>query len=451
VSVDAALAVLLSLVRENGARVGESITTDQLADAREVLDPTTEPYAWLERARGYSKTSDLAGMALALMVTEAPRRARLYGFGADREQAALLSDAAGGYLERTPELGGAFDVTEWKVTARHSGATLQVMASDASSTWGLRPWFVVVDELSVWESTGRPRRVWDAITSAMAKVDGSRLVTIMSAGDPGSWQYRLREHAMTDDLWYFHATLGPPPWADPVRVEEQRRRLLPSMFARLFECVWTEPEGRLATADDVRACVGHGGDLVPDRRYRYVVSLDVGLVRDRTVAVVAHGEQRPRGVTVVVDRVAVWEGTRARPVDLTAVEAWVEAACRDYRAKLVFDPYQAAHLTQRLRGRRVRLEPFVFSSASVARLAVTIFNVLRDRCLDLPDDDRLVDELCTVQLRETSPGVVRLDHDSDKHDDMAVTVAMAAAHIVEHARRPSPASMRLVPGGPISR
>jgi hypothetical protein len=51
----------------------------------------------------------------------------------------------------------------------------------------------------------------------------------------------------------------------------------------------------------------------------------------------------------------------------------------------------------------VSVRPFTFSSASVGRLAVTLFNLLRDRRLDLPDDGALVDELAHVRLRETSP------------------------------------------------
>jgi hypothetical protein len=43
--------------------------------------------------------------------------------------------------------------------------------------------------------------------------------------------------------------------------------------------------------------------------------------------------------------------------------------------------------------------------------------LLRDRRLWLFDDSQLLDELGRVRLRETSPGVLRMDHDPDKHDD----------------------------------
>ena len=65
------------------------------------------------------------------------------------------------------------------------------------------------------------------------------------------------------------------------------------------------------------------------------------------------------------------------------------------------------------------------------RLASTLFRLLRDRHVALPDDEELLDELANVRLRETSPGVLRMDHDPDKHDDRAIAVALAAFTLVE--------------------
>jgi hypothetical protein len=36
-----------------------------------------------------------------------------------------------------------------------------------------------------------------------------------------------------------------------------------------------------------------------------------------------------------------------------------------------------------------------------------------------------------VQLREVSPGAYRIDHAHGRHDDMAIAVAMCAAHLVD--------------------
>lgn len=59
----------------------------------------------------------------------------------------------------------------------------------------------------------------------------------------------------------------------------------------------------------------------------------------------------------------------------------------------------------------------------MGRLGATLHLLLRDHRLALPDDRELLDELMTVRLRESAPGVYRLDHDSGQHDDRAVALA----------------------------
>ena len=238
----------------------------------------------------------------------------LYGLAADRDQGRLLLDSIAGYTERTPELSGAIDVGAYRVTANRSGSTLDVLAADAPGAWGLRPAFVVVDEIAQWGSTGAPRRLWEAVSSAAAKTNG-RLVVLTTAGDPAHWSKAVLDHAHEDPLWRVHELRGPAPWLDPERLAEQRRRLPDSSYRRLFLNEWTAPEDRLTAADDLDACMVLDGPLPPEAGERYVIGLDVGVTNDRTAAVVAHAEKTQRegqiaGVRVVVDRVQVWAGTR---------------------------------------------------------------------------------------------------------------------------------------------
>jgi terminase large subunit-like protein len=425
---DEALALLAGLVIDDGRRWGDAATPVQWEDAHHVLDlACSTPYHFLTRARGFDKTAGVAGMCVGAMLTQAPRGARLFTLAADKDQGRLVIDSVSGYVARTPELGSALTVDAFKVSAPRADVVLEVLAADAPSSYGLRPWFLSIDELSVWSDTDGPKRLYDATTSALTKVPGSRAVIITSAGDPGHFSYQKREHALADPLWRVHEVPGPAPWADPDRLEEQRRSLLPSVWARLFENRWVAGEDKLTTVEDVKACIGHTGDLEYAPGSRYIASLDIGLTNDRTVACVAHAEKRPAGLAAVVDRLAVWQGSKATPVSLDVVEAWVEAACRDYHCSLLFDPYQAQHLAQRLRTKHVRVEEHTFTTASTGRLALTLYRLVRDHLLDLPDDDALIDELVNVQLREVSPGSYRIDHASGRHDDMAIATAMAVA------------------------
>lgn len=76
---------------------------------------------------------------------------------------------------------------------------------------------------------------------------------------------------------------------------------------------------------------------------------------------------------------------------------------------------------------------------------MTLHLLLRERRLDLPDDPDLLEELSNVRLRESRPGVYRLDHDVGQHDDRAVALGLAALALTE---RPDVGTGRLtVPRG----
>jgi phage terminase large subunit-like protein len=113
------------------------------------------------------------------------------------------------------------------------------------------------------------------------------------------------------------------------------------------------------------------------------------------------------------------------------------------RATVVVDPWQAAHLMQNLRNRRVRIQEFPFSAQSVGRLAITLHRLLRDHQVALPDDPELIDELANVKLVETAPSSYRIDHDSSAHDDRVISLALAAHRLVTTSGKPKIDSKKL--------
>ncbi len=427
-----AIDLLAGLVLPDGRRWGEAATPWQRADAGAVLTEGGPRMHYLTRPRGGSKTTDLAGVALAVLATQAPAGSRSFAFAVDADQAGIALDAAAGFVARTEGLAAIFAVDRQRITNRRTGATLAVMAADAASAYGLLPYLTIVDEVAAWGTTAGPRRLWEAVLSGMPKVAGSRLVLITTAGDPAHWSAKVLAHAKASQRWRVHEVPGPVPWVDADALEEQRALLLPSAFARLHLNQWTAPEDRLTTTDDVAACVAHDGPLAPMARTDYVVGLDVGVTNDSTVAIVAHAVVEAGRTRVVVDRVQAWTPRPGQPVDLGAVEEWLLAAHRSYNsATIVGDPWQFLSMAQRLRSAGVRVEEFTFSAQSVGRLALTLHRLLAERLVALPDDAELLEELANVRLRETSPGNYRLDHDAGHHDDRAIALALAAYHLVE--------------------
>ncbi len=425
--------VLSRLILEDGSRWIEVAADFQLADALAVLEGD-RPYQFLTRARGASKTTDLAAVALSDLLT-LPTADRLYWVAADSDQGSLALDAIAGFAARSNWIGSRIEVQSRKVVATATGASLDVLAADAAGAYGLLPRAVYADELAQWADTPAPRRLWEAISTAVAKRSDARLVVLTTAGDPAHFAARILDHAKTSDLWRVNEVPGPSPWADPARLGEQKARLTESAYARLFENRWTAAEDRLTTLESVRECVGHEGPLDYDRTFDYVIGLDIGLKRDRTVAVVAHRE----GSKIVLDRIAVWQGSRLRPVKIEAVEEWVVQASESFgKARIVADPWQSIGLLQRLRKGGHRAEEFTFSQSSVGRLASTLYGLLRDHNLSLPDDADLIDELAHVRLIEKSPGVFRMDHDPGCHDDRAVALALAATSLLKEREFAAP-------------
>lgn len=440
-----ALDLLYTLVLEDGRRWGEAATDFQITDAKQVLalnSPT--PYHLQTRARGSSKTSDLGAQVVTVIRTQLGVGQRAYGVASDRDQARLLLDAASGFIQRTPGLAQEFDIGVFKIANTRTGASFEVLSADAPGAWGLRGHFYVLDEIAQWPTTPGARQLFEAITSAAAKLSDARMVLLTTAGSPSHWSYKLRAHALADPLWRIHEVKGPSPWMDQARLQEQKRRLPESSYRRLFHNEWVESEDMLSTHDDLQAAIVLDGPQEPVRGQRYIIGLDVGLKNDRSVATICHVESGDiasrqtndiagsEGRRVVLDRIAVWQGTRKDPVQLSDVEAWLLHASKDYNgASIVFDPWQAAGTMQRLRRQGVRVVEFSFTAASVGKLAVALHNALRNRSLALPNDEDLIDELANVRIKETSPNTYRLDHVSGQHDDRAISLALCVSHLLD--------------------
>ena len=75
--------------------------------------------------------------------------------------------------------------------------------------------------------------------------------------------------------------------------------------------------------------------------------------------------------------------------------------------------------------RGVRAKEYPFTTTSVGEIASALVHTFRNRQIHVPGSPALKDELLRVRLRESSPGVTRLDHDKGGHDDQAVTIGMA--------------------------
>ena len=431
------LDLLAALVLEDDRRWGEVAAPFQFEDAEAIFSDVGPQWHYLTRPRGGSKTTDLAGVALCWLATTAPPGARGYVVASDRDQAGLLTDSASGLVNRTPELSSVVDVRAFKITSK-SGATVEVLAADGSSAFGLRPSLIVADELAVWPSTRNARRVWSAIVSSLGKVKGSKFVCITSAGEPSSLAFDILKNAKkSPDRWHVHEVAGPLPWVDEADLLAQGLR--DSEYARLHLNQWTQSEDRLVSHEDLEAAAVLDGEQEAKPGTRYIISVDLGLVNDKSVVAVGHSEPmspEPNAPKrVVIDSLRKWRGSRKSPVQIDDVESYLVLTSQRYNlAKILCDPWQASGMIQRLKRQGVPCEQFPFTTSSTGRIGQALHLALRNRLLWLPNDPDLLSELARVRLRETGIGQARLDHDSGDHDDQAVAIAIICGELIGNAR-----------------
>jgi hypothetical protein len=186
-------------VLEDGRRWGEAAHDFQWRDAQAILAPWGLLYHWCGRPRGGSKTTDVAAIGPAAMLTQAPCGRRMYALAADRDQGRLLLDAIAGFAARTPLLRDALKISSYRVAMPARDVVLEILAADAAGSWGLRPYLVIVDEICQWAETRRSRDLFEAVRTATIKTRG-RLVIISTAGDPTHFAHEIREHARLDPL-----------------------------------------------------------------------------------------------------------------------------------------------------------------------------------------------------------------------------------------------------------
>ena len=170
--VDMAMELLGALVlTDHGDRWGALATEVQRVDAHAILSGDGPRRHWLGRARGYSKTTDVAALLIVLLLT-LPFGSECAAAAADADQASILVRRMRGLLRRTKVLTDKFEVTARRVTCKRSGSFVEVLAADGASAWGLLPSVVVLDEFPMWRDSQNARELYDALVTALPKISG---------------------------------------------------------------------------------------------------------------------------------------------------------------------------------------------------------------------------------------------------------------------------------------
>ncbi len=427
---------------------GKTAQPLQVADASSLLGDGPRRQ-WWSRTRGWSKTRDASAVLLAAMLTgQVPTDEPAYCGAADQDQAQLVLQSMRAFVKGS-HLSRRVVFKSSTVTDRETGGQLIVLPADSAGSLGLRPSWAVLDEVCNWPTGANAQSFYEALSSGVAKTQGHLLV-ISTAGLVGHWSQPVFQQADGDEAWRVSVVHEPPPWIPASEIEIERRRLPPSSFQRFWRNMFASPEDRLASEANVDACVRHSGPLAAVKGTRYVMSADLGVKVDPTVACVMHTAIENDRRVYVVDRLQRWVPSPGRPVDLDDVKAWLIEMHHEYRPiRVEIETWQAFKLLGELRARGMSVREFVASAPSSSQLALAVFEALRDQTLVLPDDPDLFRELKQVRLVASAGAAerFRLDHASGHHNDQAIAIGIALLALLK--RGASRGARLLVPQGEV--
>lgn len=409
--------------------------------------------------RGHDKSS-LEGRIANFLLVYSRLRVTGYIIAADKDQGKLIVQAMRdeASLEENRWYGEHLKFSKYEVVG--PAGQFEVVPADASSAFGFRGNVYILDEVTHWKP-GVGQAVFEAVVTGREKVPGSLLVGIMNAWVKGSWQEELLiRTAFADPVewatFYRQGTLAS--WITPERLAKVRSLVPGAVARRVFDNEPIDPvtEAGYLDINDVAACID---PLCPSHAvrtpgHRYILSVDLGLRRDRAVLYRGHLNESGQAIT---DEMQVWDGKNFQDgrVSIAQVDRWLDEQIMRFRpSAVVIDPHQMEATIQRLELKGVNVIRFASrAGAGNMDLAMSLRNFISTKRLRwspshglLPGavDDTFEKELIAL-VTKVMPYGWRLDHTSGKHDDRAVAVGMGLTEMVKYPFVPEEKN----PGGAI--
>jgi phage terminase large subunit-like protein len=343
--------------------------------------------------------SELAGaLAIYFLLFDGEIGGEVYSAAADRDQAALVFNAAATMIRNAPELLAVVDIidSQKRIVHRASGSFYRAISAEAYSKHGFNASVVIYDELHAAPN----RELWDVLATSQGARAQPIMMAITTAGyDRHSILWELYAHAKkvletpdldptflpilfeaavdadwTDETVWKGANpaLGDFRSLDEMRIMCARAREIPAQentFRRLYLNQWTEQANRWIALDAWDAC-RQPLDLATLRGRRCFVGMDLSSTADLTALVavfpdadgfdvlarcfVPFDRMRARGLRDRVPyeqwaRDGVLHATPGPVVDYDAVRQTLLSWASLYDLRMVaYDPWNATDLVARL-------------------------------------------------------------------------------------------------------
>lgn len=176
--------------------------------------------AFIELPRKAGKSTLAAGIALTLLFEGEPG-GEVYSAAADRDQAAIVFEAAKNMVESSTRLAKEVQPYKRALFVPRFGATYKVLSADAYTKHGLNAHGVIFDELHAQPN----RDLWDVLTTSVGAREQPLIVAITTAGyeresicyEMYDYAKKVRDGVIQDPTFYtaIYEAEEDDDWTDP--------------------------------------------------------------------------------------------------------------------------------------------------------------------------------------------------------------------------------------------
>ncbi len=357
------------------------------------------------------------------------------GVAADLDQSKIILKQAASLIRRNPQLEKELIVFRDTIARRDDMGVYRVLSSDSPSAHGFNPSLVICDEL--W--TFRDYSLLEAVTESPVREQPIQFA-ISYAGlkqTPGYplWDlYQKYVNGMLDSKSYvFWSERNLFSKVSPEYLATQRARLPLASYQRLHENRWVDSSGEFLTSEEIELCIDETllNEAFSSTAARYFIGVDLGLVKDRTAISVCHCDKTGQ---VILDYLKVIQGSQEKRVSIVAVEAILVDLLKSFRRVLAVkcDAWQLESSVQKLQHSGVRVERFTFTQSVHNAIAEMWLAYVRSKRIHIPRTaSTLLEELRDTHIETSSNGTLRVEHDSQSHNDAIMSTSMSALSAIE--------------------
>jgi len=381
------------------------------------------------------KSTLAAAIALYYLCTK--RESEVYLLASDREQQELTCyNKLVKSIRMNERLRKVCSIKAGKGRIEYQDSFIQILAPN-SSLAGINPSLVIAEELWSWTTTEH-KRCWDELVNVPTRQENLNLVTSYAgfAEDEDSILFELYKKGIDQAegraekdsqflfKWFNESLYKQIPWVTQKYLTQQRNRLRPNTYKRLFCNEWASGAESFVDSRVLDACTNSDYKRGLSFDGKVAVGIDIGLKHD-TSAIVLVGKINKDTLAVVDHKCFIPQKGLTLDLERT-VEAAMLAYSKKYKIKVAFyDPFQFARSSKTLQNAGLNMQEYPQTNSNCVLMSETLAGLLNNQSLMLYPDRELRQHLLNAQAKESPRGWRLVKRNQARKIDLAVALAIA--------------------------